>query len=74
MSASHVNGYNLSTLNGKIKKGGGGERNLSLDSLKGLAAIAIILIHFGLPGNFGILLQVVARFGVPFFSCVLAFI
>lgn len=47
-----------------------GGRNESLDALKAFAAIGVVLIHFGFPGDFGIIVQVCARVGVPiFFMC-----
>ncbi len=55
-------------MNSSINKRGG--RNESLDALKAFAAIGVVLIHFGFPGDFGIIVQVCARVGVPiFFMC-----
>lgn len=46
------------------------KRNTTLDCLKGIAAIGIVLIHFGFIGSIGAIIQVIARFGVPvFFMC-----
>lgn len=54
-------------MNSSINKPGG--RNESLDALKAFAAIGVVLIHFGFPGDFGIIVQVCARVGVPIFLC-----
>ena len=55
-------------MNSSINKRGG--RNESLDALKAFSAIGVVLIHFGFPGDFGIIVQVCARVGVPiFFMC-----
>lgn len=46
------------------------KRNAALDCLKSIAAIGIVLIHFGFIGSVGAIIQVIARFGVPvFFMC-----
>lgn len=45
----------------------GGTRLQSLDSLKAIAALGVVLIHFGFPGYFGLFIQTIARFGVPVF-------
>lgn len=51
----------------KIQKG---IRQNSIDALKAFAAIGVVLIHFGFPGLFGKIIQVIARVGVPiFFMC-----
>ena len=39
----------------------------SFDCLKGLACIAVVLIHFNFEGNFGIAVKTFCRFGVPVF-------
>lgn len=39
----------------------------SFDCLKGLACLAVVLIHFNFEGNFGIAVKTFCRFGVPVF-------
>lgn len=38
--------------------------------MKAFAAIGVVLIHFSFPGDFGRIIQLLARFGVPFFFMV----
>ncbi|MCD7817391.1 MAG: acyltransferase [Bacteroides sp.] len=48
----------------------GGSRLSSLDSCKAVAAICVVLIHFGFPGLFGSSLQAICRWAVPYFFMV----
>lgn len=48
-------------------------RNHCMDAVKGLACIAIVFMHCEFPGKLGMLVQCVARFGVPFFFMVSGF-
>lgn len=54
--------------NNKLCWGGG--RVYSFDTIKIVASIGVILIHFSFPGILGRIVQVLARFGVPFFFMV----
>ena len=45
----------------------------SLDFLKGLACIAVVLIHFNFPGDLGIAVKTYCRFAVPIFFFVSGF-
>lgn len=45
-------------------------RQNGLDFVKGLACIAVVLIHYNFPGNLGIAVRAFCRFAVPFFLCV----
>ena len=45
-------------------------RNVPLDLLKLISAYMIIFIHITFPGEFGKIIDCIARFGVPiFFMC-----
>ena len=39
----------------------------SIDCIKGLACIAIVLIHYNFPGDLGLAVKAFCRFGVPIF-------
>ena len=45
-------------------------RNYCIDFLKGIACICVVFMHCEFPGKFGILVQCVSRFCVPFFFMV----
>lgn len=45
-------------------------RNSRFDIIKGVACIAVVLIHYTFPGFFGDWVKVFCRFAVPFFFCV----
>ena len=45
----------------------------SLDCLKGIACIAVVLIHFNFPGNLGIAVKSFCRFAVPVFLIISGF-
>lgn len=46
------------------------ERNYCLDLIKGIACICVVFMHCEFPGVFGILIQSISRFCVPFFFMV----
>lgn len=48
-------------------------KNYCLSFFQALACIFIIFIHIGFPGNFGITMQSLARFGVPLFFAISGF-
>lgn len=48
-------------------------KNYCLSFFEALACIFIIFIHIGFPGNFGITMQSLARFGVPLFFAISGF-
>ncbi len=43
------------------------KRNYTLDFVKGIACICVVLMHCEFPGYLGTLVQCVSRFCVPFF-------
>lgn len=43
------------------------ERNITFDVLKGVACIAVVLIHYGFKGTFGVAVNSLLRFAVPIF-------
>lgn len=45
----------------------------SIDFIKGLACIAVVLIHFNFPGNIGLAVRAAGAFGVPVFFFVSGF-
>ena len=45
-------------------------RNYCLDFVKGIACICIVFMHCEFPGRFGIIIQSISRFCVPFFFMV----
>ena len=45
----------------------------SLDALKGIACLAVVLIHYNLPGDPGVIIKTVCRFAVPVFFCISGF-
>lgn len=45
----------------------------SLDCLKGLSCLAVVLIHYNFPGNLGLAVKAACRFAVPVFFCVSGF-
>ena len=45
----------------------------SLDFLKGIACIAVVLIHFQFPGRIGFAVRQMSRFAVPLFFCISGF-
>lgn len=47
--------------------------NSCIDFIKGIACILVVLIHCKFPGRFGLSVQAVARFAVPFFFMVSGF-
>ena len=48
-------------------------RNCCIDTIKGFACIAVVLIHYNWGNTFSTLIQVVGRFAVPFFFFVAGF-
>lgn len=46
------------------------DRNHSLDLFKGIACIAVVLVHVSFPGKAGLIISSIARFAVPFFFMV----
>ena len=42
-------------------------RNRTLDMVKAICAYAVVLLHVHVPGNAGIIANVLARFAVPVF-------
>lgn len=44
--------------------------NNALNIFKGIACVFVVFMHCEFPGNFGILVQCVSRFAVPFFFAV----
>lgn len=46
------------------------QRNTCLDLIKGVACIFVVFMHCEFPGVFGIFVQSIARFCVPFFFMV----
>lgn len=48
-------------------------RNYCIDFLKGIACICVVFMHCEFPGKFGILVQCISRFCVPFFFMVSGF-
>lgn len=48
-------------------------RNYCIDFLKGIACICVVFMHCEFPGKFGIFVQCVSRFCVPFFFMVSGF-
>ena len=50
------------------------ERNNNIDIVKGIACIAVVIIHYNVPNNYlGVILKTAARFAVPFFFFVSGF-
>lgn len=45
-------------------------RNASFDLIKGLACIAVVLIHYNYSGNLGLAIKSICRFAVPSFLCI----
>ena len=45
----------------------------SLDCLKGIACIAVVLIHYNFPGDFGLAVKSFCRFAVPVFLIISGF-
>lgn len=45
-------------------------RQNGFDYIKGIASIAVVLIHYNFPGNTGIAIKAFCRFSVPVFLCV----
>ena len=43
------------------------QRNDNIDLLKGICCIAVVLIHYNLPGSAGIVIKTSCRFAVPYF-------
>ena len=43
------------------------ERNITFDILKGVSCIAVVLIHYGFKGSFGVAVNSLLRFAVPIF-------
>lgn len=50
--------------------GQGAVRNAGFDVVKGVACIAVVLIHYTFPGVLGAWIKAFCRFAVPFFFCV----
>lgn len=48
-------------------------QNTTFDLIKGLACIAVVLIHYNYPGDLGLAVKSFCRFGVPCFLCVSGF-
>ena len=51
----------------------GEKRWNSIDFIKGVACIAVVLIHFNFPGNVGLAVRTACKFGVPVFFFVSGF-
>ena len=45
----------------------------SIDCMKGISCLAVVLIHYNFPGDLGIAIKTLSRFAVPVFFAISGF-